>query len=246
VRSRNQSLMFDCGSQNYWRVGERSIVPALRALDVRRIDMLMISHADLDHYVGVLDVIDGVEVGRVLVSPDVMRDASLKPEGATAFLVAGLRERGFEPEPIERGWRAALGGAELEVLWPAEGFVSELNNNNALVLRVDVANRAVLLNGDIQGDAIDQLLQGRAGLKADVTDLPHHGSFIKQSPDWLSAVSPVLVLQSAGPRRPEQDRWAPLLERPGVTRLRTSERGMVELQIEHDGAIEWSAHRQAK
>ncbi len=243
VRSGEQTLMFDCGSQGYWQIGERSIVPALNALAVRRIDTLMLSHADLDHFVGMLDVIDAVTVGRVLVSTDVLREAAAKPRSAAGFLVDSIRERGYEPEPIEQGWSMTMGDAQLEMLWPTPGYVSKKNNNNSLVLAIEAAGRHVLLNGDIQEDAIQQLLASDRSLTADVTDLAHHGSFVASSPAWLEAVGPSVVLQSAGPRREDEDRWAALLKREGIRRLRTEDHGMVELRINPDGQMQWSTHR---
>lgn len=243
VRSGDRAVMFDCGSQAYWRIGERSVVPALAELGVRRLDVLMISHADLDHFMGVLDVVDAVAVDRVLVSPDVMREARDNPGRAADFLVDSLRERGIEPGVIERGWSMTMGDASLAVLWPASEYASEQNNNNSLVLRVQAAGRVVLLNGDIQGEAIERLLENPHQLKADVTDLAHHGSYVDQSPRWLEAVDPVWVLQSSGPRRPEQDRWRIPLAEQGIERLWTRERGMIQVRVEQDGAMSWSSHR---
>lgn len=243
VRSSGETLMFDCGSQAFLRIGDRSIVPGLAVLGVDRIDTLMLSHADLDHYVGVLDVVDAVSVGRVLVSADVLRDASANSGGATAYLVEQLRLRGLEPTPIRRGWTDRLGDAGLEVLWPAADFIGEKNNDNSLVLRVTINGRRLLLNGDIQQEAIERLLADGTDLSADVADLAHHGSFVEASPRWLAAVDPVIVLQSSGWRRPEQDKWRERLLEAGIPRLMTDELGMVELHLSGDGGIIWASHR---
>ena len=244
LRSGEQTLMFDCGSRAFWRIGERSIVPALSSLGVRRIDMLMVSHADLDHFVGVLDVLDHIEVEQVLVSPDVLREAEAEPNRAAGYLVSALRSRGIEPEPIERGWTKPFGDGRLEVLWPAADYASELNNNNSLVLRAEAAGRSVLLNGDIQNEAIELLLEQPVQLKADVTDLAHHGSFVALSPDWLEAVGPELVLQSSGPKRRGGDRWQQMLDIKKIDRLWTNALGMVQLEIAKDGEITTSSHRE--
>lgn len=243
VRSGDETLMFDCGSQGYWQIGERSIVPALNALGVRRIDTLMLSHADLDHYVGVLDVMDAVEVGKVLVSLDVLREAAAEPNFAAGYLIEEIRKRDHEPTPIEQGWSMKMGDATLEILWPAPNYVSKKNNNNSLVLSIEASSRRVLLNGDIQHDAIQRLLDSGVSLKADVTDLAHHGSFVASSSDWLKAVAPQVVLQSAGPRREDEDGWRALLEAAGIQRFHTFEFGMVELRITPEGALQWSRHR---
>src|SRR5690606_27722724 len=63
------TMLFDCGSQSYLDVAQRTIVPALQALGVRHIDALFISHANLDHYSGVIDLADAMPIHRVLVPP---------------------------------------------------------------------------------------------------------------------------------------------------------------------------------
>ncbi|XAM00725.1 DNA internalization-related competence protein ComEC/Rec2 [Phycisphaeraceae bacterium D3-23] len=243
VRSGGEALMFDCGSQAFLQIGERSIVPALSAMGVTRLEVLMLSHPDLDHFVGALDVVDAVEVGEVVVSAELMREAEAYPDGAASFLLVELRERGYEPTVAGAGWSRTLGDAELTMLWPVEGFESDANNDHSLVLRCDAGGRRVLLNGDIQGDAIAALLASDTDLQADVTDLPHHGSWVAQSPDWFEAVGPSVVLQSSGPRRPDEDRWAQPLAEAGVPRLTTEAMGMVHLAITHDGRIVWEGHK---
>ena len=243
VQSGGEAAMYDCGSQAMLQVGERSIVPALRELGVTRLSFLMLSHPDLDHFAGALDVVDAVEVGRVIVSAAVMREAAEVPGGAAAYLVASLRERGHEPVVAGRGWTQKLGRAECRLLWPIEGFESEHHNNHSLVLRVALDGRRVLFNGDIQGDAIDAILARGIDLRAEVSDLAHHGSWVDQSPAWFEAVSPRLVLQSSGPRRPERDRWARFLEERGVPRLGTEACGMVRVVLAEDGRLVWDTHR---
>ncbi len=243
LRSGGEAAMYDCGSQEFLRIGERSIVPALQELGVHRLSFVMLSHPDLDHFAGVLDVIDAVEVGRVLVSAEVIREAEQVPSGSAGYLLRSLRERGIEPMIVGAGWSEPFGEARLDVLWPEPGFESDRNNNHSLVLRAEAAGMRMLLNGDIQGEAIDALLAQGADLRADVTDLAHHGSWVDPSPAWFEAVSPRLVLQSSGPRRPERDRWAGYLQEQGVSRLATDAVGMVRIAFTHDGRLVWTSHR---
>lgn len=242
LRSAGRTLMFDCGSQNYLDVGEKSIVPGLRQMGVGRIDVMMLSHADLDHYGGVLDVADGVAVGRVLVTGQMLGDAASKPNGPTAFLLAGLAERGVPVERVQAGWRGELGEAKLALLWPPPDYTGPRRNDDSLVLAAEVAGRRVLLNGDIAGDATTRLLDGGEARRADVTDLPHHGSFVPDvSPRWLAAVSPRVVLQSSGRDRMRTQTWQPYVEARGIDRLITDRDGMVQLEIAPDGHITWGS-----
>jgi competence protein ComEC len=236
------TLMFDCGSQAYLDVGVKSIVPALRRLGVRRIDTLMLSHADMDHLCGVLDVARAVPVARVLAPPQMLREASALPDGPTRFLLDGLRGLGVDVQAVHAGWRERHGEVALQLHWPPADYVGPRRNDESLVLMITVAGRRVLFTGDAAADASTRLINSGLDLTADVTELPHHGSYLPDiSPRWLAAVSPRIVLQSSGPARLRHDRWTPHLVDAGITRLVTAEAGMVELVITTDGRIAWSS-----
>ncbi len=241
VRSADQTLLFDCGSQGYPQVGQRSVVPALRRLGVNRLDVLVLSHADLDHFSGVPEVIESVPVGRILVSPEVLTDAKARPDGATAFLLAWLETQRLPIEPVTAGWSERFGDAKLTALWPPPGLDAERSNDHSLVLRIEAAGRAALLNGDLQADGTAALLDPQhphhAELNADLTDLPHHGSFTEHSPAWLAAVSPEYVFQSSGPDRLRFDDWAETLKQTQTTRFVSDRAGMTTVTFTRDGEI---------
>jgi len=233
------TLMFDCGSQAYTDVGVKSIVPALRGMNVSRIDTLILSHANLDHFNGSLAVVDRIGVGRVLVPPQMLAAAQRAPDSAVALLLSHLRRRGMALHGVGRGWGETHGDARLDILWPPGDLTPPSVNDTSLVLSVRVAGRRLILNGDIQQWSLRSLLDLAVDLRADVTDLPHHGSVVAASPEWLRAVGPAVVLQSSGPGRLRADKWAGLLDGLAIKRLVTARAGMVELTIDPDGHIRW-------
>lgn len=231
------TLVFDCGSAEYLDVGSRTVVPTLRRLGVERVDALLISHADLDHYSGVVDVLDALPIDRVLMPPPLLAEARAHPEKATGFLLAQLDERGVTMEVAAQGWTQRVHDARLEMLWPPPEYTAKTANDTSLVLRVEVAGRVILLHGDAQNEALGELLRRPERLRADITDLPHHGSFVDRSPAWLSAVSPRIALQSSGFARLRNDKWAALIGERGVERYVTARDGMVHVRITRDGAL---------
>ena len=237
------TLMFDCGSQQYLGVGSASIVPALRAVGVDRIDLMIISHADMDHYSGSLDVMKSVPVARVVVTPQHLAAAQRRPDTAAAHLVESIRRSEVSIDTASRGWRMQAAGARLRMLWPPADFVADRANNASLVLSVQTAGRLLLLNGDIQQTPIEALMRTESDLRADICDLPHHGSFLPASPEWLRRVDPSHVLQSSGARRRRIDHWAKLTDRANMTRLITDRDGMVQLDVADDGQISWRRFR---
>ncbi|MEM6333357.1 MAG: ComEC/Rec2 family competence protein [Planctomycetota bacterium] len=238
--------VFDCGSRGDWNLARRRVEPALRRMGVAEIDTLVVSHADIDHFNGVLDLADAMPVRRVLTSPQVMaateRDRELGRDTSLVALMDGLVERRVPVQEISAGFTETMRAAEavtVECLWPPRDYVSERDNDASLVLAWRIGDRRVRLSGDIQDAAIAELLERGVDLAADVADLPHHGAYSDRSADLLDATRPSVVMQSAGPRRLEDDPWAELLSgEPAVQRLVTARDGMATVTVRHDGRVE--------
>ncbi len=232
------NLMFDCGSQQYLDLGSTSIAPSLRALGVTRIDTLVLSHADIDHFGGTLDVADELPIGRVLMSPQMMAESERVAHGATRHLVDGLLQRRISIETVAKGWQAELGSADVRMLWPPTDFISQRSaNDTSLVLQINTPGGRVLLAGDIQEQAMHVLLDSPDEIRAAVTELPHHGSYHDLSESWLEAVSPEVVIQSCGRARMHHDRWDAYFAQHPSERLVTARSGMVQVSIFPDGRI---------
>jgi competence protein ComEC len=173
-------------------LGRRTVVPALRALGVRRIDLLVASHADLDHRGGIPAVLGALPVGEVWIPPDGRGDVAFAPVlAAAAAAGVPVRERGRGSAPLRAG--------ELRVtaLWPPFATARASRNDRSLVVRVDVGRRRVLLPGDIETSAEHVLIASGADLRADALVLPHHGSRTSSSAAFLRAVDASVAIASA-------------------------------------------------
>ena len=236
-----QTMMFDCGSQSYANIGATAVVPVLRQMGIDHLDLLVLSHADLDHYNGSLDVVDAFNVQRVWMPWQFLDEAQeAAAQGqyrAARHLVESLHDRGVLIETVHAGRQETWGSAQLQVLWPPDDQPMTRANDTSIVLSVKVADRRILLNGDLQQESISRLLESGIDLRAHITDLPHHGSFVRASPAWLDAVEPQVVLQSSARWRLRQDRWRDLLQASAIQRYVSDTSGMVELRIGRDGSL---------
>ncbi len=172
VQTRHHAVLYDAGpawAQGY-DAGERVVVPAMHALGVRRLDRMLISHADMDHAGGAGAVAAALPIGERL---------------------------GSGGQACRAGQAWAYDGVRFEVLHPAGAQGKD--NNLSCVLRVVAASeRAALLSGDIERLAELELLSRQAILRADVLLVPHHGSATSSSAEFIDAVTPRLALVSAG------------------------------------------------
>ena len=121
-------------------------------------------------------------------------------------------------------------GVDFRILHPPPAM--GLHGNNAsCVLRVSNGRYSVLLPGDIEEPAEQQLL-ARHGqdLAATVVVAPHHGSNTSSGPDFVRAAAPAYVLFSSGYLNRYGFPRAPVLRRyhaAGAVLLTTAESGAI-------------------
>lgn len=219
VRTRSHVLLYDAGPAlpEGFDAGERVVVPALRASGVRRIDRMLLSHADADHAGGRAAVVAAFPVGDSLAPPG----APLDVGGACT---------------ASSGWN--WDGVRFRVLHPAAGF-PYLRNESSCVLRIETPHGAVLMAGDI-GEVIERRLlrEHRPELRAEVVLAPHHGSAGSSQPGFVQASGARLALVSAGfgnrfghPRADVVRRW----RESGAELLNTADSGAIRVWIGRAG-----------
>jgi len=172
--------------------GERVVVPALGALGVSRLDLVVASHADLDHAGGLAAVLRAVPARKLWLPPGGRADPAFAPLlGVARARRVAIEERAAGDPPL------GLGELRVETLWPPRGGAAASRNAGSLVLRVRAGGRAVLLPGDLEQGGELALVGAGTGLAADVLKLGHHGSRTSSSAGFLAAVSPALAIVSA-------------------------------------------------
>lgn len=226
-------VLYDCGKMRDPRVGRRIVAPALWSRGITRVDSVILSHADSDHFNGLPDVLDRFAVGEVLIPPGF--GGARNP--AAERLLTLVRSRGVPVRAIVRGDRIAMSGGEIAVLHPPRGwFLEAPDNARSVVASVAVErDRVLLLTGDLEGAGLTEWASGAAPPMRWML-APHHGGR-EANPGWLydwAAPSEVLASQRR-PKDPGRDRLA-ALEARGIAVRRTWSEGAVRLRLDAGGA----------
>ncbi len=161
----------------------------------RSIDLIVGTHADMDHIGGLIEVLPRYRVAQALVP------STKGQSDAWRTYLTKLRD---EPDArvleARRGERIDLGGgAELVVLFPDRSLPDIETNTGCVVMQLAYGNTSFLLPCDAP-DEIEQylvLLDGN-NLKADVLKAGHHGSKTSSLPLFVGVVNPSWVVYSRG------------------------------------------------
>jgi competence protein ComEC len=216
-------------------IGDRVVVPALRALGVRRLEALVITHADPDHAGGAAAVIDQLRPRNVFEGVPVEGD----PLRSRAM--AAARRIGARWQVLHAGAPVGAGPVGLGVLHPPppDWERRRVRNDDSVVLDVRYGTVSVLLMGDA-GTAVEQRLARSVGTAAvTVLKLGHHGSRDASGAAWLRAVRPRAVIVSAGRFNRFGHPSPAVLERcraAGAQVLRTDELGAIRVATDGRGA----------
>jgi competence protein ComEC len=194
-----RAVLYDAGGTGPRDVGQGVIVPFLRHRGIERIEGVYLSHANLDHYNGLLSVVDEMETGPVWLNTYFGNQSDER--APSRFLLNELAERGHPVEMLPlSGERREIGGATFELLWPVGEIDNTLiTNDTSTVLRVCYAGRCILLTGDIDERAQYQLMQ-HGDLSADVLLLPHHGSVVSTTKAFVETTGAGIVIRSSHER----------------------------------------------
>jgi competence protein ComEC len=189
-----RALLYDAGALAGPGVTRRVIAPFLWHRGVRRLDEVIVSHADLDHFNGLPALLDRFTVGRVTLTPSF---ADRTTPGVREALVA-LERSGVATRTVQAGDVLTAGDVTFEVLHPPAGGPPGPENVRSLVLLVRHAGHAILLTGDVEGEGLERVLR-LPPVRVDVLQAPHHGSKTANPAALAAWARPRLVVACQGP-----------------------------------------------
>ena len=163
----------------------------------KTIELVVLTHPEKDHLVGLFDVLKRYKVKNILWT-GVIRNTSeweewkslIKKEGANIIIAkAGDQVVLQKKEP-------AIFFDILNPIGDIAGQKFEDSNDTSAVLYLTVGKEKFLFVGDIGFEAEEQLLKGN--IVADVLKIAHHGSKYSTSKEFLEQVSPRVAIISVG------------------------------------------------
>lgn len=209
--------------------GEDVISPYLWTRSIRRLDVLVLTHAHADHMGGLAALIENFHPGEIWTG--LMPTASADWQA----VVDAARRQGTRIKTLREGDEFRAGQVQFNILAPLATAepTPEAHNSDSLAMLVTYGRRRFLLTGDMEAPVERRLLAEWDLPTIDVLKVGHHGSRTSTSEAWLDRLKPGVALVSVGrgnryhhphPRITER------LSERGIVTLRTDELGLVTVR----------------
>lgn len=210
------------------------LAACLLRLGVARVDLLVLTHFDLDHVGGVDAVIGRVDTLIHGPPADARDDA----------LVAGFVASGARAIEAHAGQSGTLGAADWRVLWPrGEGHTFQAGNDASVVWEVTGGGlpHAVFL-GDLSGSAQRAVMATNTFAPPyDVVKVAHHGSADQESALY-ALLDPSVALITVGADNDyghPRDSLLDTLDDVGAVTARTDTQGLLMVEDSVNGVRVW-------
>lgn len=183
-------ILIDGGGSPFsdFDTGSQIVLPALRALGVDELELVVATHPDTDHIEGLASVLRGIAVQQLVVG--------IPARGVPVYdqLIAAARSTDVDVRSVRRGERILVGEATLDVLHPVSKTLGASNEDSVALLFSWRNHPIALFLGDVSMTVERQLAVPPVPLLM----VAHHGSRHSTSDELLRAARPTIAVISAG------------------------------------------------
>lgn len=158
----------------------------------RYIDLVMMSHPQLDHFGGLIEVLRRYRVGAFLWNG---REGTSEAWGE---LKRAIEENSIQKIVLIAPDKIHYRESVFEILSPDKKFLASKElNNTSLVAELASNNSKTLFTGDI-GFEVENELSNLLTSDIDILKVPHHGSKFSSGANFLAAISPKIAVVEVG------------------------------------------------
>ena len=223
LRCDGEAALVDAGTPDC----RESLLEYLQGQRLEEPKYIFASHPHADHIGSMAAVIDAFGC-QTFIMPDMVSYTR-----AFENMLDSVERCGAETQLGKAGDTFELGQAQLELLWPAQGYEAEDANNISLVIRVTYGPYSFLLTGDAESSVEKEFVSNLPATT--VLKAGHHGSKTSSSQALLEAARPEYCVISVGAGN-SYDHPSPetleKLEQLGCQIYRTDLQGDIVFRIE--------------
>lgn len=227
---KGKTILIDGGEDN------SILLPYLLDRKINKIDYLIISHFDSDHYAGIIPILGKIKINNIIMSK--------QSEESTEFeeFIRLVYKCKINIITVSARKRIVVDkDTNINILWPNETSIKTMDlNDNSIVVKINYKELSILCTGDISED-VEKILTDTYSeefLEADILKIAHHGSNTSSSLEFLKKVKPKISLIGVGKNNKfghPTEEVIQNLEKVGSKIYRTDECGEISILVDKKG-----------
>lgn len=181
-------MLIDGGQPNgKLQANLESILP----INDRYINLVMISHPQLDHFGGFVDLLKYYQVGAVLLGGQTSESSAWRELEKT------IKERGIARITLSSGDKIKYLDSQMDILSPKKNEWAKDINDFSVVGILGIGGVKAFFGGDISSEKERQLVD-LYDVDVDILKVSHHGSKNSSDPEFLREASPAVSVVEVG------------------------------------------------
>lgn len=219
IQNGDKSMLIDAGNNP----DGDDVVNYIKGLGIKKLDVVVGTHAHEDHIGGMDTVIKSFDIGQIIM-PKAGNTTKTFEDVLTAIANKGLKIT--SPVP---GTEIKLNSATVKIVAPNGSDYKDLNDSS-VAIKLTFGENSFMFMGDAEAVSEKQILGKGFDIKADLLKVGHHGSSSSTTQEFLNAVNPKYAVISVAkgndyehPHKPTMDK----LKAKGIKVYRTDELGTI-------------------
>lgn len=219
IQNGDKSMLIDAGNNP----DGDDVVNYIKGLGIKKLDVVVGTHAHEDHIGGMDTVIKSFDIGQIIM-PKAGNTTKTFEDVLTAIANKGLKIT--SPVP---GNEIKLNSATAKIVAPNGSEYKDLNDSS-VAIKLTFGENSFMLMGDAEAVSEKEILAKGFDIKADLLKVGHHGSSSSTTQEFLNAVNPKYAVISVGkendyghPHKSTMDK----LKAKGIKVYRTDELGTI-------------------
>ena len=202
--------------------------------NIKKIDLMVLTHPHADHYGQMTKVLDKFETCRFITSKSPVDKTD---NSGYEKLINKLKDKHIKIEYARPKTSFNIGNMKISILGPIRKDEKNINNNS-VALKLEYNGVSVLFTGDAEKEEESDLIQSGQNLKAHILKAPHHGSSTSSSFKFLKEVNPEKYIVS---KHDKKNNFYPhhkvvnSLNALGIPYIRTQDQGTIRVIIDKNG-----------
>jgi competence protein ComEC len=230
IKSKKHAILIDAANKN----SHKSIKNELENLNVKEIDLFIVTHPHTDHYGQGIDVVKNFKVKHFITSNSRVETSA---QQSHRKLMREIKKNKIDKKIAKQGDIIKLDDIEIKFLGPSKDYFNI--NNNSVVAKVTYKEYSFLFMGDAEKESEKDIIKwcqaNQQELKSNVIKIGHHGSNTSTSYNLLSSVKPdIAIITTSEDKFKLTEKVRTKLAKAKVKTISTSNSGTIVIYVDKD------------